>query len=108
MQLFGAAPVLVLPLMLLLFLFLLLSLRVRYPTTIAPDVSLHPFGSGQSLNPYPNHYSSAFAFCILLYPLPRQLSLRIACRQFNDLIWRRGIGLTTFPEIPNATNNIAH
>ena len=33
---------------------------------------------GQSLNPYPNHYSLAFAFSIVLYPQPHRLTLRFA------------------------------
>jgi len=30
-------------------------------------------------NPYPDHYSPAFAFSDLLYPPPRQHPLRSAC-----------------------------
>jgi hypothetical protein len=41
---------------------------------------LHPFGSGQSLNPYANHYSPPFAFSAFSYPLHQQRPLRFACR----------------------------
>jgi hypothetical protein len=34
----------------------------------------------QILNPYPDHYSPAFAFSILPYLLSRQFSLRITCQ----------------------------
>ena len=49
------------------------------PATATPRGSLHPFGSGQSSNPYPFHYRAAFAFSAFSYPLHRQLSSRIAC-----------------------------
>ena len=68
-------------------------------TTITPDGSGHPFRPGQILNPYPDHYSPAFAFSILLYPLPQGRALRFACRYLGSLIERQGIGLTTFPTI---------
>ena len=48
-------------------------------TTATPRGSLHPFGSGQSLNPYANHYSPPFAFSVFSYPLHQQRPLRFAC-----------------------------
>jgi hypothetical protein len=48
------------------------------------------------LNPYPHHYSTAFAFSLLLYPLPRRLALRFAFPR-PHWIWGRGDNrLTTF------------
>lgn len=41
-------------------------------------------------NPYPDHYSPAFAFSDLLYPHPRQRPLRLACPK------GRRYGLTVF------------
>jgi hypothetical protein len=48
--------------------------------TAAPSGSLHAFASGQILNPYPSHYSGAFAFSTFLYPLHQQLPSRVTCR----------------------------
>jgi hypothetical protein len=48
------------------------------------------------LNPYPPYYRTAFAFSLLLYPLPHRLALRFA---FPGPHWRWGRGdnrLTTF------------
>ena len=39
--------------------------KVSHPVT--PVGSLHPFGSGQSLNPYRHHYGTAFASSRLFY-----------------------------------------
>jgi len=50
-----------------------------WPATATPRGSLHPFGSGQRLNPYASHYRMPFAFSAFSYPLHQQLSLRIAC-----------------------------
>jgi hypothetical protein len=53
---------------------------IQSPTTVAPGGRQHPFGFGQSLNPYPHHYSAAFASSTILRPLHQQLSSRMACR----------------------------
>ena len=64
--------------------------------TTAPHGSLHPFRSGQILNPYASHYSPPFAFSAFSYPLPQQLALRRTCHDFNSpRSWRR-VGLTVF------------
>lgn len=70
------------------------------PRQLLPRGSLRPFEPGQSSNPYPDHYSPAFAFSAFSYPLPQQLSLQVTCRGFDTLKSRRGIGLTTFPVLP--------
>jgi len=59
-------------------------------TTVTPGGSLHPFGLGQIWNPYPGHYSPAFAFSTILYPLLRRLPLRVACRL--PILWKVGRG----------------
>lgn len=52
------------------------------------------------MNPYPGHYSPAFAFSAFSYPLPQQLALQRTCPEFDTPnSWRR-IGLTTFPFLP--------
>lgn len=65
-------------------------------TTNEPDGSLHTFVVGQILNPYPDHYSRAFAFSILPYPLRHGLPLRVALPHVE-----RRVGLTTFPTTPH-------
>ena len=37
------------------------------------------FAAGHVSCQYPFHYKTAFDFCILLYPLPQQIILRITC-----------------------------
>lgn len=69
--------------------------ELRYgPATAAPRGSLHPFGSGQSSNPYASHYSMPFAFSAFSYPLHQQLSLRIAC---HLAMFREGGGGSGLP-----------
>ena len=46
-------------------------------------------------NPYPHHYSTAFAFSPLLYPHPRRCRLRETYRPVN-LPLPEGYGLTLF------------
>jgi hypothetical protein len=47
---------------------------------------------GDRFIPYPGHYNPAFAFCLILYPLAHQRSLRSACRSCD----RRAVGLISF------------
>ncbi|ETR65465.1 MAG: hypothetical protein OMM_06038 [Candidatus Magnetoglobus multicellularis str. Araruama] len=49
-----------------------------------PFGSLHPFRSGQSLNPYPPHYKTTFAFSNIPYPLTFRLSLRFGFHFHGD------------------------
>ena len=51
-----------------------------------------PFWAGQSLNPYPIHYRSAFAFSSILRPHPHQCALRFTYR----MNIRRRYGVSTF------------
>lgn len=59
---------------------------------------LHPvdvstlFRFGQSSNPYPHHYSAAFASSTILFPLHPQHSLRIACRPSFQMGWAMNRG----------------
>ena len=50
--------------------------------------------SQRGMNPYPNHYSRAFAFSTIPYPLARQVALRLPC--LHTEVLRRTVGLTTF------------
>jgi len=50
-----------------------------WPATATPRGSLHPFGAGQSSNPYASHYSLPFAFSAFSCPLHQQLPLRVTC-----------------------------
>lgn len=61
--------------------------------TAAPRGSLHPFGSGQILNPYTTHYRPSFACSAFSYPLLQQFPSRVTCHRYA--IWQR-IGLTVF------------
>jgi len=69
--------------------------------TDAPRGGLHPFRSGQILNPYAVDYRPPFAFSAIPYPLPQQLALRLACLASLPKP-RQGIGLTTFLELPTS------
>jgi hypothetical protein len=72
-----------------------LNLKCR-PTTTAPRGSLHPFGSGQILNPYATRYRPPFACSIFSYPLVQQFPLRVTCRGLDELRRWQTIGLTVF------------
>ena len=56
-----------------------------------------PFWAGQSLNPYPIHYRSAFAFSSILRPHPHQCALRFTYR----MNIRRRYGVSTFRTFAN-------
>ncbi len=49
-----------------------------------PVGSLHPFGSGQILNPCPPHYRTAFAFSDILYHAPPSARLTIRFPKGRD------------------------
>ncbi|QTA84006.1 Uncharacterized protein dnl_64365 [Desulfonema limicola] len=55
-----------------------LYIVLRLSRDSRPLGSLHLFRSGQILNPYPHHYSTAFAFSEILYPHSHRLALRLA------------------------------
>lgn len=68
-------------------------------------------GQDKPANPYPGHYRPAFAFSIILYPLDRQLPLRVACPLAID--WRGGANyrayhVPCYTDAPNcdATNRL--
>ena len=50
--------------------------------------------SQRGTGPYPGHYSRAFAFSTIPYPLTRQVALRLPCPHTEVL--GRVVGLTTF------------
>ena len=68
--------------------------------TVAPRGSGPAFAAGQSLNPYPDDYSRAFAFSTIPYPLAQQVALRLPCPRTEVL--GRTVGLTTFLDSPTA------
>ena len=49
-----------------------------------PLRSLHSFESGQSLNTYPPHYKTTFAFSEIPYPLTYRLPLRFGYHSHGD------------------------
>ena len=61
---------------------LYIVLRLSYDER--PFGSLHPFRSGQILNPYPHHYSTTFAFSEIPYPLIYRLPLRFGFHSRGD------------------------
>jgi len=61
--------------------------------TVAPHVEVGLL-SQRGTNPYPDHYSWAFASSTILYPLTRQVTLRLPCRG-TEVPWRM-VGLTVF------------
>lgn len=71
-----------------------------WSATDAPRGSLHPFRSGQILNPYAIDYGPPFAYSAIPYPLLQQPPSRLACLDSDVLESRRRIGLTTFPSLP--------
>ena len=68
-----------------------------------PEVVERSFRAGQILNPYPRHYSVAFAFSSILYPLRLRLVLRPpypggAHRAYPvPLVYPRGLGVVSTP-----------
>ena len=50
-----------------------------WPATTAPHGSLHPFRSGQILNPYASYYRPPFALSAFSYPLVQQIPLQVTC-----------------------------
>ena len=68
--------------------------KVSPPVT--PAGSLHPFGLGQSLNPYPHHYSTAFAFSRIFYLHGHSPSLRTD----DSWVLKRVIQAYHVPQVP--------
>lgn len=60
-------------------------LSISYVTQVNSAV---PFGQGQILNPYPIHYSWAFAFSLILYPPEDSALITLGLLKDFDLSFR--------------------
>lgn len=63
---------------------------IRLSCKERPHGSQLPCGQDNYFNPYPHHYSMAFAFSMILYPHSQQFPLRLTCPNGQEY------GLTVF------------